>query len=126
MQERRDRAQDPMGYSHIPQKYATAINRFYTELLNPYLNFHRPCYFAVDQVDPKGKIRKTYPHDQIMTPWERLKAIPNYEAYVKPGITSQSLEHQANAMSDNDAAKQVQQARKLLFQSINRRSKSAA
>jgi len=115
-----------MGYSHIPQKYATAINRFYTELLNPYLNFHRPCYFAVDQVDPKGKIRKTYPHDQIMTPWERLKAIPNYEAYLKPGITSQSLEHQANAMSDNDAAKQVQQARKLLFQSINRRSKSAA
>ena len=115
-----------MGYSHIPQKYATAINRFYTEVLNPYLNFHRPCYFAVEQVDPKGKIRKTYPHDQIMTPWERLKTIPNYEAYLKPGITSQSLEHQANAMSDNDAANQVQQARKLLFQSINRRSKSAA
>jgi hypothetical protein len=61
-----------------------------------------------------------------MTPWERLKTIPNYEAYLKPGITSQSLEQQANAMSDNDAAKQVQQARKLLFQSINRRSKSAA
>jgi hypothetical protein len=115
-----------MGYSHIPQKYATAINRFYTEVLNPYLNFHRPCYFAVDQVDAKGKIRKTYPHDHIMTPWERLKTIPNYEAYLKPDITSQSLEHQANAMSDNDAAKQVQQARKLLFQSINRRSKSAA
>ena len=61
-----------------------------------------------------------------MTPWERLKSIPNYETYLKPGITSKSLEHQANAMSDNDAAKHVQQARKLLFQSINRRSKSAA
>ena len=46
-----------MGYSHIPQKHATAINRFYTEVLNPYLNFHRPCYFAVDKVDAKGKIR---------------------------------------------------------------------
>jgi hypothetical protein len=115
-----------MGYSHIPQKHATAINRFYTEVLNPYLNFHRPCYFAVDKVDAKGKIRKTYPHDQISTPWERLKSIPEYQNYLKSGITSQALEQQANAMTDNQAAKQVQQARKLLFQSINRRSKSAA
>ena len=115
-----------MGYSHIPQKHAAAINRFYTETLNPYLNFHRPCYFAVDKIDAKGKIRKTYPHDQIMTPWERLKSIPDCQTYLKPGITSPALEHQANALSDNAAAKQVQQARKLLFQSINRRSKSAA
>ena len=115
-----------MGYSHIPQKYATAINDFYTEALNPYLNFHRPCYFAVDTIDAKGKIRKTYPHDQIMTPWERLKTIPAYEIDLKPGLSPHSLEHEANAMSDNEAASKVQQARKRLFQSINRRSKSAA
>jgi len=115
-----------MGYSHIPQKHATAINRFYSEVLNPYLNFHRPCYFAVDKVDAKGKIRKTYPHDQIMTPWERLKSIPQHETYLKPSITWKSLEHQANAISDNDAAKLVQKARKLLFQSISRRAKTAA
>ena len=115
-----------MGYSHIPQKHATAINRFYTEVLNPYLNFHRPCYFAVDKIDAKGKIRKTYPHDQIKTPWDRLQSIPDYQIHLKSGITSQRLEHEAHAMSDNAAAKQVQQARKLLFQSFNRRSKSAA
>jgi len=80
----------------------------------------------VDKIDAKGKIRKTYPRDQIMTPWERLKSIPDYQTCLKPGITSQILEHDASAMSDNEAAKQVQQARKLLFQSINRRSKSAA
>jgi len=108
------------------KKDATAINRFYTDALNPYLDFHRPCYFAVDKIDAKGKIRKTYPHDQIMTPWERLQSIPNYQTHLKPGITDLSLEQQANAMSDNDAAKQVQKARKLLFQSVNRRSKSAA
>ena len=115
-----------MGYSHIPQQFATAINDFYIDAMNPYLNFHRPCYFAVDTIDSKGKIRKTYPHDQIMTPWERLKTIPAYETYFKPGITTESLEHDANALSDNDAASKVQQARKRLFQSINRRSKSAA
>ena len=115
-----------MGYSHIPQKHATAINRLYAETLNPYLNFHRPCYFAVDKVDSKGKIRKTYPHDQIMTPWERLKSVPDHEHYLKSTVTSEALEHEANAMSDNAAAQQVQKARKLLFQSINCRSKSAA
>ena len=115
-----------MGYSHIPQQHATAINHFYTETLNPYLNFHRPCYFAVDKIDAKGKVQKTYPHDQIMTPWDRLKAIPQYPHYLKSGLTPHTLEQQATALSDNDAAERVQSARKLLFQSINRRSKSAA
>jgi hypothetical protein len=115
-----------MGYRHIPQKHAAAINGFYSETLNPYLNFHRPCYFAVDKIDAKGKIRKTYPRDQIMTPWETLRSLPDYQTYLKPGITSPGLEHLANAMRDNAAAKQVQQARKRMFQSINRRSKSAA
>ncbi len=115
-----------MGYSHIPQKHANAVNRFYTGALNPYLNFHRPCYFAVDHVDAKGKVRKTYPHDRIMTPWERLKSIQNYQIHLKPGITPQMLEHEAQAMSDNEAAARVQKARSLLFQSINRRPKSAA
>jgi hypothetical protein len=115
-----------MGYSHIPQKYATAINDFYVEALNPYLNFHRPCFFAVDTTDAKGKIRKTYPYEQIMTPWERLKTIPEYETFLKDGVTAQALELQANEMSDNAAAKKVQLARKQLFQSFNRRSKSAA
>lgn len=115
-----------MGYSHIPQHHATAINAFYTEHLNPYLNFHRPCYFAVDQVDAKGKVRKTYPHNQIMTPWDRLQTLPDYAAHLKPRVTRRSLQLQAAAMSDNDAAAQLQSARKRLFNSINRRSKLAA
>lgn len=115
-----------MGYSHIPQKHATAINRFYSETFNPYLNFHRPCHFALDTIDDKGKVKKTYPQNQIMTPWEKLKSITNYERHLKPGITPESLEHKANAMSDNDAARLVQQERKRLFQIINRRPKSAA
>lgn len=62
-----------MGYGHIPQKHAAAINRFHEDALNPYLNFHRPCYFAVDTVDARGRIRKTYPSEPIMTPWQRLR-----------------------------------------------------
>ena len=66
-----------MGYAHIPQKHAAVINQFYADALNPYLNFHRPCYFAVDTIDAKGKVKKTYPQDQIMTPYERLTSIPD-------------------------------------------------
>jgi len=115
-----------MGYSYIPQKHASAINRFYREALNPYLNFHRPCYFAIDTIDAKGKIRKTYPHDQIMTPWDRLQSVPYYQQHLKPGIRADDLQQYADAMSDNDAAKHLQQTRKLLFQSFNHRSKTAA
>lgn len=115
-----------MGYSHIPQHHASAINTFYAEVFNPYLNFHRPCYFAVDEVDAKGKVRKTYPHHQIMTPWQRLQTVTNYPNHLKPGITARSLAQQADSTSDNDAARAVHKARKHLFQSINRRSKLAA
>ncbi len=114
------------GYSHIPQKHATAVNRFYTDAVNPYLNFHRPCYFALDTIDAKGKIKKTYPRNQIQTPWQRLQSIPNYALHLKPGLTPQNLAQQASSMSDNEAAKRVQQSRKLLFLSINRRSNTAA
>jgi transposase InsO family protein len=110
-----------MGYSHIPQKHATTINRFYTEALNPYLNFHRPCYFAVDTIDAKGKVRKTYPHEQIMTPWEKLQSIPGYAALLKPEHTPEALERQARTLSDTEAATRVQNGRKTLFRSFLRK-----
>ena len=109
-----------MGYSHIPQKHAALINRFYAETLNPYLNFHRPCYFAVERLDTKGKIRKTYPHEQIMTPCEKLQSLPEYQTHLKPAHSAQSLAQQANAMTDNASAKLVQKAREALFQSFAR------
>jgi transposase InsO family protein len=115
-----------MGYSHIPQKHATAINRFYQEILNPYLNFHRPCYFAVDTIDEKGKVKKTYPKELIATPFERLQGIPDYASHLRPDLDADKLTQLANALSDNEAARQVQEGRKRLFQSFNRRSKAAA
>lgn len=115
-----------MGYSHIPQKHATEINGFYRDVLNPYLNFHRPCYFAVDTVDAKGKIKRTYPQNQIATPYERLQSIHNYANHLRPDVDPKHLSQLAIALSDNDAAKQVQEAKKRLFHSFNRRSKVAA
>jgi transposase InsO family protein len=50
-----------LGYSHIPQRFATLVNVFCRDHLNPYLNFHRPCLFAETITDAKGRQRKRSP-----------------------------------------------------------------
>ena len=50
-----------IGYGHIPTEHAEALQKFYAQFLNPYLNFHRPCGFATVTEDPRGKRRRRYP-----------------------------------------------------------------
>jgi len=47
-----------LGYCHIPQKWASRINQFNQAYLNPYINFHRPCYYSVITIDKRGKQKK--------------------------------------------------------------------
>jgi len=115
-----------MGYSHIPQRFAAQVNEFYREHLNPYLNLHRPSYFAKEIVDAKGKIRKTYPPELIMTPLERLAALPAADQNLKAGVTLSRLQELSKEMSDNEAASRLNAARTELFQSIQRRSRLSA
>ena len=107
-----------LGYSHIPQKWAPLMNEFNQTILNPYINYHRPCFFAEVVVDEKGKQRKRYPYDQMMTPYEKLKSLPNATCYLKPGMTFKHLDEMAHKISDNVAAEQLQKAKIKLFQTI--------
>jgi transposase InsO family protein len=115
-----------LGYSHIPQRFAAKVNAFCAEHLNPYLNFHRPCLFAEEIVDAKGRRRKRYPPHAVMTPLEKLASLAQPERYLKPGVSLEELQHQAASISDNQAAQQLNEARAALFQSINRRLKRPA
>ena len=114
------------GYDHIPQRFANQVNAFCRDFLNPYVNFHRPCFFAETTTDEKGKIRKRYRLEDMMTPYEKLKSLPEASAFLKPGVTFDQLDRLAATISDNEAAEKLNEARKKLFQSINRRSKHAA
>ena len=114
------------GYSHIPQRYAQLVNAHCAEHLNPYLNFHRPCLFAETLTDSKGRQRKRYPYKLMMTPYEKLKSLPKAKQFLKKGITFKQLDVQANAMSDNEAARRLNEARSALFRTIFNRSKAAA
>jgi len=115
-----------LGYSHIPQRFAALVNTFCRDHLNPYVNFHRPCLFSETITDAKGRQRKRYPYKLMMTPYEKLKSLPQPEQFLKPGITFQLLDAQAHAMSDNDAAQRMNTARATLFKTIFNRSKTAA
>ena len=96
------------------------INEFNRDFFNPYINFHRPCFFPVTVIDPKGKIRKTYPYEMVGTPYERLKSLPQAESYLRPGVTFEKLVTIANQMSDNQFAGRMVKARSNLFQQISR------
>jgi hypothetical protein len=108
-----------LGYAHIPGRFATAVNDFAQNVLSPYLNFHRPCFFPVETVDAKGRVRKRYPYARMMTPYDQLKALPDATHYLKPGITFARLDTVAYAISDNEAARRLNQARDQLFRTIN-------
>ncbi|MGE4338789.1 MAG: integrase [Pigmentiphaga sp.] len=115
-----------LGYSHIPQRFAAQVNAFCRDYLNPYLNLHRPCLFAEQRADAKGKIVKRYPQRLVQTPLEKLTSLSPECRNLRPGIALHELQEQAQAMSDNEAAERLQKARAALFESINRRLNRAA
>lgn len=107
-----------LGYAHIPQHHAAEVNEFNKQYLTPYINFHRPCFFPEVITDAKGKERKKYHYENMMTPYEKLKSLPDWEQYLKGGTPPHALESKAESMSDNEAAEQLQFARELLFKTI--------
>jgi hypothetical protein len=107
-----------LGYMHIPQHWANQVNDFNKAHLNTYVNFHRPCFFPEIKVDSKGKQRKIYRYESMMTPYEKFKSLPDASSYLKPGLTFLELDRIAMQMTDNEAAKQLQEARNKLFQMI--------
>ena len=106
------------GYAHIPQFCACLVNTFCADYLNPYVNFHRPCFFPETITDARGKERKKYRYKDMMTPYEKFKSIPNASQYLKAEITFEQLDAKAAEMSDNDAALALNNARKKLFKDI--------
>lgn len=115
-----------LGYSHIPQHFASQVNAFTVEVLSPYLNFHRPCHFPTEYTDKKGRIRKHYRYQDMMTPFEKFKSLPEAKSYLKKGATLKKLDVIAAECSDNDAAQRLNEARTKLFLSINKSQQRAA
>ena len=115
-----------MGYAHIPKKHAQSINIFYQKYFNPWLNLHRPCMFATNKINAKGKVVKVYKHEDVKTPLEALVLLN------KPGLvqfktetTLADLLAQAKQHTDLAGAQEMQRAKHELFASFAKQSRQA-
>ena len=89
-----------LGHGHIPARFADDVHAFNRDWLSPFLNFHRPCLFPTDTVDAKGRVRKRYRDADTMTPYEKFKSLPDAERYLVEGLSFETLDAQAHAVSD--------------------------
>ena len=108
------------GYEHIAQPHATRMNTFCTEYLNPFLNFHRPCLFATELPDPKkpGRIKRVYRAKDAMTPLDKLASLPEATKFLRVTITLEALQALARALTDVQAAEELNEARQALFRRV--------
>ena len=78
------------------------------------------CGFAKEVVINKhGKIKKKYLPEDYLTPYQKLKSLPNGQEYLKSDITFAQLDKQAYAKSHTKFARQMNQAKQALFKQIN-------
>ncbi len=101
-----------LGHWHIPKKYSARLNLFYREHFVPYLNYHRPCAFPVKKELKNGKIKILYPQENYMTPLQKLLSLENVKQYLRPSITATKLTQQVQEKTPNEAAKEMQKAKK--------------
>ena len=115
-----------LGHDHIPQRFAPQVNAFAQGVLAPYLNYHHPCLFATEVRGADGKIRRRYRRQDVATPYEKLKSLPDAARFLKPGVTFGELDKTAYAMSDLRANRLANRARDELFRAIGRAVNAAA
>ena len=108
-----------MGYGHIGSNHAEAIEEFFEQHFNPYLNFHRPSGVPEVITNARGKQRRVY--RWYATPWEILRQIPDLARHLSPGTTQAELEKLAAAESDTAAALRMQDAKLKLFATIRQK-----
>ena len=109
-----------LGHGHIPKRFAAEVDAFTQGVLSRFLNFHRPCLFPIEERDDKGRERRRYRDDDVATPYERLRSLPDAGGWLRPGVTFEQLDALAFAQADLEAAKAVNAARDELFRRIGK------
>jgi hypothetical protein len=55
-----------------------------------------------------------------ITPYEKLKSLPDAGTYLKNGVTFERLDTLANTESDNESAEKMQKEKKKLFENFRK------
>ena len=107
-----------MGYAYLPQKSAGNINQFFKAHFNLYINCYRPSIFPEIILSRKNKEIKKYKYANTMTPFKKLKSIPNFRKYLKPKFPLLDLETFLSNHSVNDFTERMVRAQTKLFNGI--------
>jgi hypothetical protein len=105
-----------IGYGPIGAQHAEEVQKFFMAHLNPYLNYHRPCGFAVVELGARGKKKRIYRTEDYQTPYEKLTSLPDWQQYLKAGLRPAALAQQAGQMSDTEAARRMKKAKLILLE----------
>ncbi len=108
-----------IGFGYIAAEHAPAMQSFYLQYFNPYLNFHRPRGVPERVINAKGKEQKRYLW--YATPWEILRQLPGVAGYLKGDLTIQEMERWSRRQTDMQAATAMQAAKRKLFASFQQR-----
>ena len=109
-----------IGFGHIGEQHAEAMDAFHRRHLNPYINFHRPCAVPLIVTESNGKRTRTYP--RWATPFELFTEVTQCERHLRPGVTLASLTEFAQQQSDTEAALAMQRAKRHLLTRISKAS----
>jgi hypothetical protein len=71
--------------SCAPEKYAGLINDFNRDYLFRTSTSIGPVSFLRSSSMPSHKQRKHYPYERLIPAYEKLKALPKAERFLKPG-----------------------------------------
>ena len=71
-------------------------------------------------------MRKRYRDADVMTPYEKLKSLPDAKQYLRTGIDFETLDAAAHAMSDLEAVRALNRARADPFALIEEHGSAAA
>lgn len=104
-----------IGYGWISRRHAEAFESFYRRWLNPYLNYHRPCGFALIQEGARGKRKRVYRQEDYRTPYEKLRSLEGWDKHLKDGLSAGQLEQRAMAHSDTEFASRMQREKQRLL-----------
>ena len=70
-------------------------------------------------MDERGRQQRRYRYEDVQTPYEKLKPLPDAEQYLKVGMTFEELGAFVVRYSDNEAVDRLRVARRKLFYSID-------
>ncbi|MCU7896424.1 MAG: integrase, partial [Candidatus Thiodiazotropha sp. (ex Lucinoma aequizonata)] len=69
------------------------------------------------------RVKKRYPYEEMNTPYDKLKSLHKADTLLKPSITFEQLDAIALTISDNEAEKQMNEAKRKLFKTIFEQNK---